>query len=116
MLEEAERVAARLTAVSSAVDRAHIAPSYSSLVAKGLLRNKWGSRKKSLFCFLSACRHRAVLTQVRQRGSNSSRQPGGAPGQGVSRSLCLLPQCSYAGLLAELRVFLRVYFAFETLG
>lgn len=40
MLEEAEGVAARLTAVISAVDRACIAPSYSSLAANGLLRNK----------------------------------------------------------------------------
>lgn len=112
MLEEAGRVAASLTALSSALHRAGIVPSYSSLAAKGLLRNKWGSGKKSLFCFLPACRHRAALTQLRWRGANSCGEAGAALSQGISRPLCLLSQCSYTGLLAELRVFLSVYCAF----
>lgn len=53
-----------------------LVPSCSSLAAKGLLRNKWGSGKKSLFCFLPACRCRAVLTQLRQRSANSCGQAG----------------------------------------
>ena len=49
---------------------------------------------------------------VWQRSASSCRQDGAAPGRGISRSLCLLPKCSYAGLLAELRVFLSVCCAF----
>lgn len=54
---------------------------------------------------LSAFRHSTALSQLRWRDSNSFRQAGVALGQGITWSLCLLPHCSCAGLLAELRGF-----------
>lgn len=105
MLEEAGHNTASLMAISSACTGQALFPHTPALQPRVSFRNTWVSRKKSLFCCLPA------LSQLRQKGAKSCKL-GWLWAQASHSPSCLLPQCSYNGLLADPRVFLSVYCGF----